>query len=105
ILALQVPDHLSHELAERLERLEQQMEELRASIETIQAQLRERPATTFPPAAKARPADRTEIRPPASGTGDTLPADLVSARGFAGRHGIAESTVKKAIQTGRLPAL
>jgi len=79
---------------------------LTARVEALEQRL-STPATTpgtpetatKPKTPRAQPTRLAE----AVGKSSELPSDLVSARAFAGKHGIHENTLDKAINSGRLP--
>jgi excisionase family DNA binding protein len=79
---------------------------LTARVEALEQRL-STPATTpgtpetatKPKTPRAQPTRSAE----AVGKSSELPTDLVSARSFAGKHGIHENTLDKAIKSGRLP--
>lgn len=79
----------------RLDTLEQRL----ATLETTAATKTTPETESRPKTPRTRPAQPAER----GGEGVELPSDLVSARAFAGKHGIHENTLDKAIKSGRIP--
>lgn len=89
-------------LARRIEAVETALTQLSQRVDEIVSEtVRRRETETVRQPSTLRPS-RAVYTP---GKGDTLPPGLVGWRQFADAHNIAQSTVQRAVESGRLPVV